>query len=230
MSTIWCVLAVDTSTPRGSIALRAGGQIRHCQLSTRERHSASIVPMALALLREAGLGPAAVERWVVGLGPGSYTGIRVGLSAVIGMAMPFGRTPLGVSGFDALACQALLESGTGGAGLLVAADARRGEWYSARYRPDDAPIEPGMVRPVLRAAADLIEECRAEELAVAILDQGAPLPDWAARVPRARLAAPDARVLAALGAGLPEPASGLPLEPLYLRPGVFVAPIEPRLG
>jgi len=224
------VLAVDTSTPRGSIALCAGGALRVRELPTRERHSASLVPMVVALLGEAGLGPASVERWVVGLGPGSYTGVRVALGAVSGLAMPFGRTPVGVSGFDALACQALLAGRVRGAGLLVVADARRGEWYSARYRAGAQPFAAGEVRPVLCSAAEVAEECRAEDLLLVVLDQGGPLPGWTGAVERVLVTAPDARVLAVLGGALPAPPCGAPLEPLYLRPAVFVAPVEPRAG
>ena len=118
-------LALETSGPVGSVALRHGGRLLGERvLNTREQHSSLLLPTADALLSEHGLAPRDVELWAVGLGPGSYTGIRVGIAATKGFALATGRPLAGAGSVEALA----LEHGRDGA-VAVIVDARRGEFY-----------------------------------------------------------------------------------------------------
>ncbi|MBI5397747.1 MAG: tRNA (adenosine(37)-N6)-threonylcarbamoyltransferase complex dimerization subunit type 1 TsaB [Verrucomicrobia bacterium] len=118
-------LALETSGPVGSVALRRGGLLLGERvLDTREQHSSLLLPTVDALLREHGLAPRDVELWAVGLGPGSYTGIRVGIAAAKGFAFATGRPLAGAGSVEALA----LERGRDGA-VAVIVDARRGEFY-----------------------------------------------------------------------------------------------------
>ena len=118
-------LALDTSGPVGSVALRRHGRLLgERTLDTHHHHSALLLPTIDELLRANGLAPRDVELWAVGLGPGSYTGIRVGIAAAKGFALAYGRPLAGAGSVEALA----LEHGTDGA-VAVVVDARREEIY-----------------------------------------------------------------------------------------------------
>lgn len=118
-------LALETSGPVGSVALRREGRLLGERvLDTREQHSSPLLPTVDALLREHDLTPRDVELWAVGLGPGSYTGIRVGIAAAKGFALATGRPLIGAGSVEALA----LEHGRDGA-VAAIVDARRGEFY-----------------------------------------------------------------------------------------------------
>lgn len=120
-------LTFDTSGPVGSVALRRGGRLLgERTLDTRQQHSSLLLPTTDELLRAHGLAPLNVELWAVGLGPGSYTGIRVGIAAAKGFALAHGRPLAGAGSLEAL----LLEHGCD-ATVAVVVDARREEIYFA---------------------------------------------------------------------------------------------------
>jgi tRNA threonylcarbamoyladenosine biosynthesis protein TsaB len=100
------VLAVDTATEALGLALRAGEHTR-CELVLAGlRHSETLLPQVRRLLNDSGLKPADLDLIVCSLGPGSFTGIRIGLAAVKGLAFAArpGGTPLaGVSTLEGLA-------------------------------------------------------------------------------------------------------------------------------
>ncbi|MCX7826126.1 MAG: tRNA (adenosine(37)-N6)-threonylcarbamoyltransferase complex dimerization subunit type 1 TsaB [Verrucomicrobiae bacterium] len=120
-------LALDTSGPVGSVALRRDGRlVAERTLDTQQHHSSLLLPTIDELLRADGLAPREVGLWVVGLGPGSYTGIRVGIAAAKGFAVAWGRPLVGAGSVEALA----LEHGANRSGAVaVVVDARRGEVY-----------------------------------------------------------------------------------------------------
>lgn len=91
-------LALDTATPRSSCALLEGEKL----LGERETKAVSVLAAADALLAEAGFTPADLERIVCGTGPGSFTGIRIGLAAARGLALALALPLAGVSTLDAL--------------------------------------------------------------------------------------------------------------------------------
>jgi tRNA threonylcarbamoyladenosine biosynthesis protein TsaB len=124
------LLALDTSTPRAAVALAtAGGGVYVAQPDPQARHGRNLVPCVQALLRQAGLAIGAIDLFAVGLGPGSYTGLRVGLTAAKVLAYAAGR-PL--VGFDSL--EAVARNAPGDAlSVAVVADAQRGEVYSAEF-------------------------------------------------------------------------------------------------
>ncbi len=91
-------LALDTATPRSSCALLEGEKL----LGERETKAVSVLAAADALLAEAGFSPADLERIVCGTGPGSFTGIRIGLAAARGLALTLALPLAGVSTLNAL--------------------------------------------------------------------------------------------------------------------------------
>jgi tRNA threonylcarbamoyladenosine biosynthesis protein TsaB len=124
------VLAVDTTTERGSVALTEGESVRgEVRLVSPEGHSRRLLPAVDFLLQSLGLRAADLDAFAVTTGPGSFTGLRVGLSTVQGLALGTGRPCLGVSALDVLAAR-----NAGAAPTVVALmDAYRGEVYGAVY-------------------------------------------------------------------------------------------------
>jgi len=124
------LLAADTSTTRGSVALKVpDSKVMERDLPEGLPHSETLLPAIQELLAASGLGPKDVTALAVGVGPGAFTGLRVGLSTFKGLAFT-SRLPLApVPSLDAVAYPLLLE----GRKALVAADARKGELYAACY-------------------------------------------------------------------------------------------------
>ena len=124
------VLAVDTTTPRGSLAVVGEeGVLAEARVVTAEGHSRWLLPAIEALLRGLRVGALDLDAFAVTTGPGSFTGLRVGLSTVQGLALASGKPCVGRAALDLLAGEAV-----GSAGLVVALmDAFRGEVYSAAY-------------------------------------------------------------------------------------------------
>ena len=132
------VLALDTTTPGGSCALSWDGVVTSELAGDPSRSQASRVPGDLMLLlARDGVELADVDVYAVATGPGSFTGLRVGIATMQGLAFAGGRPLVGVSGLDALAA-------IGGAQLTALKPARpmaiatwvdawRGEVYAALY-------------------------------------------------------------------------------------------------
>ncbi len=122
------LLALDTSLAACSVALwRDGAPVAERFEPMSRGHAEALAPMIQALCEEQDVAPASVDAFAVTRGPGTFTGIRVGLSAARGLALP-GRKPLvGVSTLAVIAATAALPEG---APLLVVQDAKRGELYA----------------------------------------------------------------------------------------------------
>src|SRR5262245_15938740 len=105
------VLAVDTTSERESVALADGPVVRaEVRLRTTDGHSRRLLPAIAFVLDAAGLAAGDVEGYAVAVGPGSFTGVRVGLSTVQGLALAAGRPCLGLSTLDVLAAQVVGEA------------------------------------------------------------------------------------------------------------------------
>lgn len=127
-------LAIDTSTTIGSIALLRDDAPQVEQTFGRD----GLFP-ALAELK---LDWAAVDLFAVGVGPGSFTGIRVGLAAAKGLALPGNKPVKAASSFDALAAVVASEMPTDHHRMCVYSDARRGEIYYALYDRTGRCVQP----------------------------------------------------------------------------------------
>jgi tRNA threonylcarbamoyl adenosine modification protein YeaZ len=133
------VLALDTATPVATVALVRGGEVLGERLSRASR----VLADADELLREAGLSPHELGGVAVGTGPGSFTGLRIGLAAVRGLSVALGIPAAGVSTLDALAA--------GAPGALPVIDAQRREVFTIvdgeprALRPAELRLEPGTI-------------------------------------------------------------------------------------
>ncbi len=127
------VLAVDTATPWETIAILEEYNIHsECVVKAETTHSVRLLPALAQMIKECGLSPEDVDVYAVGLGPGSFTGVRIGLASVKGMAIACGRPAIGIPTLDAMA-QALSFTSLTVCPLI---DARRNEVFTAIYRPN----------------------------------------------------------------------------------------------
>jgi len=124
------VLSVDTSTARGSIALLEGVEVRaELRLFSPETHSARLLRSIEFLLESGGWKLSDLNLVAVGIGPGSFTGIRIGVSTALGLAQTLRIPFAGVSGLEALAHQVSYLQGRVG----VVMDAQRSQVYYGEY-------------------------------------------------------------------------------------------------
>jgi len=143
------VLGLDTATSASAVALRLGdGSVRELRddppAGAHPGHATRLLEMARTLLGQAGLRWGELERIAAGVGPGTFTGLRVGVATARGLAQSLGIEPVGVSSLRALAVAVGTERGTGES-VLAVIDARRGEVFAAAYerRGEGAPRELG---------------------------------------------------------------------------------------
>ncbi len=128
------VLGLDTSTSIASLALIAGGKIAASVAHPVTSHGSELPAAVDELLGAAGLAINDVAAIAVGTGPGSFTGLRIGLSYAKGIAMASGCALIGVPSFDAMALAALERNNIDPGGqICVVVDARKGEVYAALY-------------------------------------------------------------------------------------------------
>jgi tRNA threonylcarbamoyladenosine biosynthesis protein TsaB len=204
------LLALDTATPSVGVALcRDGVELaRHAVVDAR-RHNETLAVGVADVLARAGVTPRQLDGIAVGVGPGPYTGLRVGLMTARALGHALGIGVHGVCSLDVLAAQAGLAGE-----FLVATDARRKEVYWARYRDGVRVDGPGVALPASLAHAG------------PVVGEGAAL--YPAAFPDARPPVhPDPAVLARLvEATLAAGRECLPPEPLYLRRPDAVEPGE----
>ena len=132
------ILAFDTATDVATSALVSDGEV----LGERTSRAVTLLEDVDALLRQASARTADVEALAVGIGPGSFTGVRVGLATARGLALALGVPVAGVSTLDALAA--------GSPGAVPVVDARRQEVFVLQgeprvLRPQDLELAPGTV-------------------------------------------------------------------------------------
>jgi len=129
------VLGLDTSTSIASLALIEGGKVAAVLERPVTSHGAALPGAVDELLRAAGLSIGGLGAIAVGTGPGSFTGLRIGISYAKGIAMASGCALVGVPGFDAMASAARERNNIETGRLIcVVMDARKGEVYTALYR------------------------------------------------------------------------------------------------
>jgi tRNA threonylcarbamoyladenosine biosynthesis protein TsaB len=119
--------AVETSTPIGSVALfENGALIAEAEQRVSNAHGEALLPILDRLLSAAGWKAKDVERWGVGIGPGSFTGTRIGVATVKGIAIATGADVIGVDAFAAVSNGVEINDNEMMAAVL---DAQRGEVF-----------------------------------------------------------------------------------------------------
>jgi len=139
------IFALDTSTPSGSFAvLRDGAILAQSVVLPDEPYSPNLLRCAESLLEVTRISLEQIDLFAVCAGPGSFTGLRVGLTAVKGWAEIWQRPVAAVSALEAVAAQAALSCAPGSL-LAAVLDARRGQIFAALFRtPRDGsgPLDP----------------------------------------------------------------------------------------
>ena len=125
------ILAIETSTPQVGVALvDYDGVLASFHANRDRRHAETVVPAVEFLFRQAGVGPSDLGAVAVDVGPGLFTGLRVGLATAKTMAQSLRIPMVGVSSLDLLAFAARMSDRR----IVATVDARRGEVFAATYR------------------------------------------------------------------------------------------------
>lgn len=126
------ILALDTTTRQGSCAVLRGDRVLLERVGTAgQAHAVHLPADLMTLLTEAGLALTDIDACAVATGPGTFTGLRVGIATMQGLAFADGKPLYGVSALDALA--AVAARAAQGARIVAWIDAWRGDVYEAVY-------------------------------------------------------------------------------------------------
>jgi tRNA threonylcarbamoyladenosine biosynthesis protein TsaB len=139
-------LALDTATSATVVGLRlSDATVREArddvELGQRPRHTTRLLPLAASLLDEAGLRWHDLELIAVGVGPGTFTGLRIGIATARALASATGAPLVGIGTLRALA------AGSPGRRVLAVIDARRGEVFVGGYDHDREVVAPTALAP-----------------------------------------------------------------------------------
>jgi tRNA threonylcarbamoyladenosine biosynthesis protein TsaB len=215
------VLAIDTSTHHGAVGLALpGGRTYTVVTDPAQKHGRSLVPAIQSLLEQAGLAAADLGAIAVGLGPGSYTGLRIGLTVAKTLVSATGKPLLALDSLEIVARAAPPDIRH----VAVIADAQRGTLYTADFAREAAG------GPLKRLTATQIEAAEAWRQR---LEPGTLVLSPDIDRLRAGLALPESITVGAAARGRPAPGALLELayealargekadvwflEPLYLR-------------
>jgi len=222
------ILALDTSTAACSAALWRDGRVVARRFEMMERgHAEQLIPMVEAVMADAGADPLGLDLVATTIGPGAFTGLRLGLAAARALALAAGVGTLGLRTTEALA--AALPDCEGGAPIVAVIDSKRGDVYAeifsatAETLAGPAAIPPAELPALLRGTGVAPGRCRlcgdAQEAVRGVLDADG----WT--VETTDVLRPDAAQVVALAAARWTPGMTPPRPaPLYLRPPDAVKP------
>ena len=213
------ILALEFSSPQRSVAVlnaEASGRVLASGEVIESAPGNTMKPLGMVegALQQAGLEREQIERLVIGLGPGSYTGIRAAIALAQGWSLGREVALQGVSSAECLAAQAQADGLRGRVNVVI--DAQRGEFYLAGYDLDEVAareVEPLRIVPLVaaQATATLI---------------GPEVTRW---FPNSRVVFPRAATLAQLALPRTDFLPGEKIEPIYLRETTFVKAPPPRI-
>lgn len=210
------LLAIDTALAACSAAVLDtdyGGIIAGDSLPMARGHAEALVPLIAGVMKRAELTFTAIDRVAVTTGPGSFTGLRVGIAAARGIALAAGKPALGISTLSAYAAPHLDQDDA--VAVIAAIDARHQQIYLQVFDPSGRIVIAPRLAPITDAVRAAVEgPCRiVGSAAQAIADRlpaGAPTPLLVENRD-----APDIDWVARMGAVLPTGQS--PPKPQYLR-------------
>ena len=203
------ILALEFSPPQRSVAVVDGPAC--CEVVEAAARHTDALGMIGKVLLAAQLEREQIECLAVGLGPGSYHGLRAAIARAQGWQLANGVKLIGVSSADGVAAQAQAE-GFAGTGSVVI-DAQRNEFYVARYE-----ISPDGYRELVPLIIATLAEVQASEAAGEVLI-GPEVTRW---FPAGKIIFPHATTLGKLAAHRSDFITGDKLEPIYLRETAFV--------
>lgn len=165
------ILAVDSSAKACSVCLIDDNKILgEFFINTALTHSQTLVPMIDSVLRNTSTDISAVDAFAVSAGPGSFTGVRIGVAAIKGMAMPLNKPCYSVSTLEAMAYNILNENVV----ICAVMDARCKQVYNALFRVKDGKIERICDDRAL-SIDDLFDELKSFDEKIILIGDGAEL-------------------------------------------------------
>ncbi len=201
------ILALEFSSDRRSVALARGGVVLAEAAQQTESRATDALGLIDKVLADAKVSRAEIEVIAVGIGPGSYTGIRAALAVAQGWQLALGVKLLGVSSVSAMVWQAQAEKIFGR--VNVAVDAQRGEFYLSSWEISADKREEVLPLQIVPAATVADFKARGEKVL-------------------AEDFYPTAAGVARLAAGRDDFVAGADLEPNYLRETTFVKALPAR--
>ena len=208
------ILALEFSSEQRSVAVIRGGSILGETIESGER-SVTAFPMIEKVLAQAKIEREEIETIAVGLGPGSYTGVRAAIALAQGWQLARGTKTLGVSSVAAIAEQARAEKLFGRVSIVV--DAQRGEFYFATYEiTETSQAEIASLKILPKAEV----QSYANESQILIGPEATKISS------DGRTAFPRAAAVAVLAAARGDFLPGEKLEPIYLRETTFVKAVK----
>lgn len=203
------VLAIDTALENCSVAISDGSDLRLSEQEIGRGHAEVLMPAVESMLRDAGLSAGDLDRIVVSTGPGSFTGLRVGIAAARGLGLAAAVPVVGVSTLAAHAFEAARlqrESNRSPRPIIALLPARADELFGQMFSAEAEPLEPlGVASAEAFAARARNLGCDVAGAGAAMLGEGF--------LPLHRRSAPSVAALLAFGSAL-DPASNPP-EPVY---------------
>lgn len=215
------VLAIDTAAGACSAAVWHDGVVHQRLVELSRGHAEALLPLLLATMADAGCSFRELDLLAVTIGPGAFTGLRVGLAAARGLALASRLPCVGVTTLAAVAA-AVPPAEAAGWPLLVVLDSKRADLYAQLFTAGAAVGEPALISPAgLPGLLSGAQPLAAAAVAVAGDGTAMALPALAAAgVPAAAVSSPgypQAASVAAIAAVAPA-GSLRPPVPLYLRP------------
>jgi tRNA threonylcarbamoyladenosine biosynthesis protein TsaB len=216
------ILALEFSSPHRSVAVvgNVHGPATWTEaeaVETGDRSNRSF-ELIQEVLRQARLERGQIEGLAVGLGPGSYTGIRGAIAIAQGWQLARDVRILGVSSVECLAAQAHSDGLRGRVSVVI--DAQRGEFYLANYELDTSQWRE--VKPLRLATAEEVAASAAKDDVLV----GPEVQNW---FPEGRILFPRAATLGGLALKMTDFIRGEHLEPIYLRKSSFLKAPPPRI-
>lgn len=163
------ILGIDSSAITAGCALYDSGRVIAEQfLNTKHTHSQTLLPMVENMLKSAEVSLSDVETIAVTAGPGSFTGLRIGIASVKGMAMGAGKRCVSISTLEAIAYNFVGVDGI----ICCAMDARCGQVYNALFRSENGIITRLCEDRAIKAV-DLYEELKKQDGSIILAGDGA---------------------------------------------------------
>lgn len=147
------ILAFETTDAVASVALYLDGEIFETMIDTDRRHAESVLPAAETLLCAHGLSTADMDAFAADVGPGSFTGVRIGVCMANALGMAHSKPVVAVNALETLAYPFRNEA------VCALIDARNGNGYGAVFSHKET-VKPPCACVIADFAADLPEDCR----------------------------------------------------------------------